>query len=199
MSNQDMAKEILGLVGGEENVNQLTHCATRLRFVLKDDTKADLKKLSAVEGVLTAQNKGGQLQVVIGAKVDQIYDEVLKISSITAGGALDGQEEAQNLLKKQNPLNQVLETIAGVFTPILPALIGCGMIQCLSKIAVLMGGSGRQRLYCHSQHDRSLRLLFYALFPGSQRCQKIQDQRGHGHMSGSMLHASCHHERRSRN
>lgn len=136
MSNQEMAKEIMGLVGGEKNVSQLTHCATRLRFVLADDSKADLKKLGAVEGVITAQNRGGQVQVVIGAKVDRVYDEILKSFNVQAGGTVDDNGEA---VKKKNLFNTVLETIAGIFTPILPALVGCGMMQCLTKIMVQMG------------------------------------------------------------
>ncbi|HER2176196.1 TPA: PTS transporter subunit EIIB, partial [Streptococcus pyogenes] len=61
MNNKDLAKNILELVGGEQNISGLTHCATRLRFVLKDDAKADLKTMDQLEGVLKAQNSGGQI------------------------------------------------------------------------------------------------------------------------------------------
>ena len=85
MNNKDLAKNVLDLVGGEQNISGLTHCATRLRFVLKDDNKADLKALDQLEGVLKAQNSGGQVQVVIGAKVDAVYSEVKNLTSDQIG------------------------------------------------------------------------------------------------------------------
>lgn len=132
MNLKDLAIKIVELVGTEKNISQLTHCATRLRFVLKDDSQAKVNALDRLEGVLKAQNKGGQLQVVIGAKVDAVYDEICKIANIIA----NGHEEKR---KKGNPINSALETIAGIFTPVLPALVGCGMIKCLSSILTVMG------------------------------------------------------------
>lgn len=132
MNNKELAAQVLKLVGGEKNISQLTHCATRLRFVLKDDSKANISELDKLEGVLRAQNKGGQLQVVIGAKVNAVYDEVCKIANITV-------TESGEKAKKGNPVNKLLETIAGIFTPILPALVGCGMIKALSSIVTTLG------------------------------------------------------------
>ena len=132
------AAQIVEYVGGEKNISSLTHCATRLRFVLKDESKANMDHLGSVEGVLTAQNKGGQMQVVIGAKVEAFYNQILSDFHITAGGEVD-DSGAPVAKKKQNPVNALAETIASLFTPILPALIGCGMIQCLLKIAGMFG------------------------------------------------------------
>ncbi|MBS5939948.1 PTS beta-glucoside transporter subunit EIIBCA [Clostridium sartagoforme] len=130
MTNKELASQILEYVGGEENITFLTHCVTRLRFNLKDDSKADIKVLSSLEGVITAQNKSGQLQVVIGAKVNKVFEELEKIVKIS-----NSNEGAQEKKKKKNPINAFLETIAGIFTPILPALIGCGMLK---TVAVLL-------------------------------------------------------------
>ncbi|MDN4605126.1 beta-glucoside-specific PTS transporter subunit IIABC [Paenibacillus sp. F6_3S_P_1C] len=144
MNNKDLAKNILELVGGERNISGLTHCATRLRFVLKDDAKADLKKLDQLEGVLRAQNSGGQVQVVIGAKVDAVYNEVKGLASDRIGGSEESPDHNEPK-KKRNPVNVVLETIAGIFTPVLPALIGCGMIKCVATVIAALGwleGSG---------------------------------------------------------
>lgn len=144
MNNKDLAKNVLELVGGEQNISGLTHCATRLRFVLKDESKADLKTLNQLEGVLKAQNSGGQVQVIIGAKVDAVYNEVKNLTS----DRLENSEESavsSGLKKKRNPFNAILETIAGIFTPILPALVGCGMIKCLATVMAALGwleGSG---------------------------------------------------------
>ena len=132
MTNKETAIEILQLVGGEANISFVTHCATRLRFVLKDDSLADMNALDKVEGVLKAQHKGGQLQVVIGAKVDKVYSELTQIANIQN----DAESEET---KKRNPFNAVLETIAGIFTPILPALVGCGMVKCVSTILTTTG------------------------------------------------------------
>lgn len=144
MNNKDLAKNVLELVGGEQNISGLTHCATRLRFVLKDDGKANLKELNQLEGVLKAQNSGGQVQIIIGAKVDAVYNEVKNLTS----DRLENSEESASSSgskKKRNPFNAVLETIAGIFTPILPALVGCGMIKCFATVMAALGwleGSG---------------------------------------------------------
>lgn len=140
MNNKELAQQVLELVGGECNISTLTHCATRLRFVLKDDSKAELKKLDSLEGVLKAQNAGGQVQVVVGAKVDAIYSEIQKLVPEGLGTA-----EESGPARKRNPINVVLETIAGIFTPVLPALVGCGMVKCVATVISAMGlmqGSG---------------------------------------------------------
>ncbi|MEO2255764.1 beta-glucoside-specific PTS transporter subunit IIABC [Paenibacillus amylolyticus] len=143
MNNKDLAKNVLELVGGEQNISGLTHCATRLRFVLKDDGKADLNALNQLEGVLKAQNSGGQVQIVIGAKVDAVYSEVKNLTSDHIGELSESTDSGPK--KRRNPVNVVLETIAGIFTPVLPALVGCGMIKCLATVITAMGyleGSG---------------------------------------------------------
>ena len=133
MTNKEIASEILKLVGGDSNISNVTHCATRLRLVLKEDKKVNLQQLNMIEGVLKAQNSGGQLQVVLGGKVEKVYDEFVKEANIT-NTSLDSTSSV-----KKNPFNTFLETIAGVFTPILPALVGCGMMKCLSSILTASG------------------------------------------------------------
>ena len=87
MTNKELAEKIVANVGGEQYISVLTHCATRLRFNLKDNDKANLDVLKNLDGVLTAQLKSGQLQVVIGAKVNAIFDEGSALVHITEGGA----------------------------------------------------------------------------------------------------------------
>ena len=128
MNNKDLAKRIVELVGGEENILILTHCATRLRFNLKDDNKADINTLKGLEGVLTAQEKSGQLQVVIGAKVNAIFDEVSAIVHITENSNIVIEK------KNKNKVSAVIETISGIFAPTLPVLIGCGMIKAIVSL-----------------------------------------------------------------
>lgn len=135
MTNKDIALKVLEFVGGEKNIFNATHCATRLRLVLKDDSKANLQEISKIEGVLKAQNSGGQLQVVLGGKVEKVYDEFVKISNIDTTDISDEKFSEQ----KKNPINKAIETIAGIFTPVLPALVGCGMMKCLSAIITATG------------------------------------------------------------
>lgn len=125
MTNKELASKIIANIGGEENISVLTHCATRLRLNLKDNSKANLDVLKKLDGVLTAQMKSGQLQVVIGAKVNAVFDEVSAQVHITDGGAAEVEEP------KKNKLGALVETISGIFAPTLQVLIGCGMFKAI--------------------------------------------------------------------
>ena len=133
MNNKELAQKILELSGGEKNITYVTHCATRLRLVVKSEAEVNLKAIDSLEGVLKAQHSGGQLQVVIGAKVNKIYDEFTKLGSFT------NNNESDMPKVKKNPVNAFIETISGIFTPILPALVGCGMMKCLSSLMTSTG------------------------------------------------------------
>ena len=76
---KDLATKVLSGIGGESNVKSVMHCATRLRFNLKDDTKANTSKIENIPGVISVVNKGGQYQVVIGNTVTDVYNELLKL------------------------------------------------------------------------------------------------------------------------
>lgn len=133
MNNKELAQKILELSGGEKNITLATHCATRLRLVVKSEAEVNLKAIDTLEGVLKAQHSGGQLQVVIGAKVNKVYEEFVKLGDFSNN---DGTEMPK---VKKNPFNAFIETISGVFTPILPALVGCGMMKCLSSLMTSTG------------------------------------------------------------
>lgn len=127
MTNKELATKIIANVGGEQNITMLTHCATRLRFNLKDNGKANLDVLKKLDGVLTAQIKSGQLQVVIGAKVNAIFDEVSAQVHITEGDVAVTEPP-------KNKVSAVIETISGIFAPTLPVLIGCGMFKAIVSL-----------------------------------------------------------------
>lgn len=131
MDVRELGKKIISLIGGEDNINNLTHCATRLRFELKDESLADLEALKKLEGVLTAQNQGGQVQVVIGAKVTKVFDAILSDVKITVGTTK--KEE------KTNIINAALGALSGTFSPTLPVLIGCGMFKALVSLFTTTG------------------------------------------------------------
>ncbi|MBO5237949.1 MAG: PTS glucose transporter subunit IIA [Lachnospiraceae bacterium] len=125
-----LAATILDLVGGEKNVAHVTHCATRLRFNLKDDGIAQTDKLKSTTGVMGVVNKGGQYQVVIGSDVQSVYREILELGSFESGS--NEQEKGE----KKNPVVRVLDTIAGIFTPIIPAITGAGMLKAVMALLV---------------------------------------------------------------
>ena len=128
MKNEDLAKQILEIVG-KSNITYVTHCATRLRFNVKDEEFVNLKALDRLEGVLKSQFKGGQLQIIIGAKVKGVFDAVSGMVDLEQGDI-----EVKGVKIKKNPVSRVVETISGVFGPVIPVLIGCGMIKSLLAI-----------------------------------------------------------------
>lgn len=116
-----IAGDILTNVGGKENVKSVTHCFTRLRFVLKDESKAKKDVVEHLEGVISVVVAGGQFQVVCGAKVTKIYDAVLPLV-----GEL---EESASGEGNKGKFNFVLQKISEIFTPIVPAIAAAGLIK----------------------------------------------------------------------
>ncbi|MDR2151085.1 MAG: glucose PTS transporter subunit IIA [Spirochaetaceae bacterium] len=134
---KDFAKTAQGVmsgVGGKENIRSLVHCATRLRFTLVDQKKANDDAVKATSGVVSVVKAGGLYQVVIGNDVHEVFVELEKLGAPT--GSVVGAEALGG--EKQSIGNMLIGTISGVFTPILPALMGIGMIKgLLSILAVL--------------------------------------------------------------
>lgn len=133
MDYHKISKEILQLVGGEENVQSVIHCMTRLRFNLYDNAKADRSGLEQTEGVMGTNISGGQFQIIVGNHVPKVYQALMESSGLS--------DESANKTSKQkkNVLSAVFNVISGVFTPILPAIAGAGMIKGLVALAVTFG------------------------------------------------------------
>lgn len=135
MDYKNMATDILRLVGGEKNVESVTHCATRLRFNLKDEKKADTEAIKKVKGVMGVANSGGQYQVIIGNSVNNVHKEFLELGDFSTSSSDSGVQKGK--------IATVLDTLSGIFTPILPAMIGCAMIKAvliILKSANIMQG-----------------------------------------------------------
>ena len=130
-----IAAKITELVGGKENITALTHCVTRLRFVLKDPSKADKEKLSGTEYVIKVIEAGGQLQVVVGNKVDGIYDAILETQGITGGGLVDA--DGAEAGDKKGGLNTLMDTISGILVPTLGVLTAAGIIKGVAAFLAL--------------------------------------------------------------
>ena len=138
MDNKQLGDKIIELVGGEDNVNSLVHCATRLRFKLDDSDKANDEALKDLSDVLTVVEKGGQYQVVVGNKVGKVYTEIMNNHKISAGvsdnsGKNDGEKDKVGVVSK------VFEYISGTFSPLIPALAGAGMIKALLAVLSIFG------------------------------------------------------------
>ncbi|USP95351.1 beta-glucoside-specific PTS transporter subunit IIABC [Bacillus vallismortis] len=133
MDYDKLSKDILQLVGGEDNVQRVIHCMTRLRFNLHDHSKADRGQLEQLPGVMGTNISGGQFQIIIGNDVPKVYQAMLQ------HGKLSDEKSAGSSSQKKNVLSAVFDVISGVFTPILPAIAGAGMIKGLVALAVTFG------------------------------------------------------------
>ncbi len=130
-----LSKDIVKYVGGSENVASFFHCATRLRFKVKDNSRVDKQNLSQLSGVITVLDSGGQIQVVIGNHVSDVYEAILKNTDLKA----ETQAETAESTGKKNPLNTFMETISGIFAPVLGAMSGAGMLKALLILCTTFG------------------------------------------------------------
>lgn len=123
MDKHEVAKKIIFEIGGKENISQSWHCITRLRFNLVDVEKVNIENIKSIEGVIGAQFKSGQFQVIIGNKVGEVFEEVTSIL---------GKEFDSNVKEEKNKkgiINTIFDTISGIFNPILPAITGAGLLK----------------------------------------------------------------------
>jgi len=127
----ESAREIVNLIGGDNNVISVTHCATRLRFILKDNSQVDKDTLKRVKGVITAGEAGGQLQVVIGNHVGDAYREVQKLLNIDESVAVT----APNV----GIVNRLMDIISSIFAPFLYPLAACGVLQGIISLFAALG------------------------------------------------------------
>ena len=131
MNYQELGDKILTLVGGKENVSGLTHCATRLRFNLKDESKAQTDTLKKTPGVLGVVVSGGQYQIVIGNDVNHVYKPIAEKCNLTQdGGAAKNDDEKKSIGAR------LIDTITGIFTPVLPAITAAGMLKAVLSLLV---------------------------------------------------------------
>lgn len=141
-NNKETAKFVVEHIGGEENINSLVHCATRLRFQLKDTDKVDEEALKNNPGILTAVESGGQYQVVIGNHVAKVYQEIMdqyNIQSSAGNGSESDANDIKKSVRSKNPLAIIFEYISGTFSPLIPALAGSGMIKALLAVLTMIG------------------------------------------------------------
>lgn len=138
-----LARIIIQNVGGKENIVSLTHCMTRLRFKLKDESKANTDILKETDGVVTVIQSGGQYMVVIGQQVADVYDAVCSVGHIQPGGAVDDAGNAVSSgdapKEKTNVFNAFVGIVTSVFTPCLGVLAATGIIKGILALFVAVG------------------------------------------------------------
>ena len=130
MNYRNTAENILKGLGGKHNITEFTHCMTRLRVKINDISKLDKELISKTEGVITVVESMGQIQVVIGNKVKNVYEEAMKLLPEKRT-----TESDKNVNK--NILSIILSTVAGIFTPLIPAIAGSGMIKGILSVAAM--------------------------------------------------------------
>lgn len=137
MDYRQLAGDIIESIGGKSNVGSVVHCATRLRFTLKDATLADTKKISSLKGVLRVVNGGGQYQIVIGPDVPQVYQEVIAMGGFETSGTITEEETQKE--DKRSPLSRLLESVASIFQPVIPAITGAGLLKAVMALCSTFG------------------------------------------------------------
>lgn len=172
-----LAKDILALVGGEENVVSLTHCVTRLRFKLHDESKADKAQLEALDGVLQVVQASGQYQVVIGQDVTAVYEAMGDCSSlVSADKAAQTVSEAQTdaPAEKKTPLSIAIDTISGIFLPFIGAFMATGFLKGILVILTTLGAlSDQSSTYALLYAMADGMLVFLPLFLAHTAGQKF--------------------------
>ena len=136
----ELAETIVKNVGGKENVASLHHCVTRLRFILKDESKVNEPALKKTKGVMTALKSGEQYQVVIGNTVSDVYEEVVKLLDLSSM-----KNEKIESGKKKNILNVLI--VSKMFQPIIGAMAGAGILKGVAALLIACGVSNKSGAY----------------------------------------------------
>ncbi|NMI03552.1 PTS transporter subunit EIIC [Paenibacillus sp. SZ31] len=148
MDYKELSKQIVKNIGGEKNVTSLMHCATRLRFVLKDPDKANKNKLMELDGVIQALEATGQYHVVIGSQVSKVFDDIQRLYSFNSDSGDDEeatstpQEKQSNEskpAKKKNPISKLLETVISIMGPLIGVMAATGIVKGFLALFLSLG------------------------------------------------------------
>lgn len=140
MDYRKTAQEILGYVGGSKNIVSAAHCATRLRLVIADNSKADKEAIENVDGVKGVFEASGQLQIILGTgTVNKVFDEFIAIAGITASTKAEAKEAA---VEKQNWFMKAIKLLGDIFVPIIPAIVASGFLMGIMNALDFMNANG---------------------------------------------------------
>ncbi len=148
MDYRKTAQEILGYVGGSKNIVSAAHCATRLRLVIADNSKADKEAIENVDGVKGVFEASGQLQIILGTgTVNKVFDEFIAIAGITASTKAEAKEAAA---EKQNWFMKAIKLLGDIFVPIIPAIVASGFLMGIMNSLDFMNSNGFLHINTHS-------------------------------------------------
>lgn len=136
-----LASSVVDAVGGVGNVTNLTHCMTRLRFILKDEAKASDETVKNIPGVMGLVKQGGQYQIIIGNNVAAAYKEILALG-VDGGATVDSSEQPKQKWTLKRVGMTILDAIIGTMTPLIPAIIGGSMVKLLAMLLLMTGVVG---------------------------------------------------------
>ncbi|MDQ0207315.1 beta-glucoside-specific PTS transporter subunit IIABC [Alkalicoccobacillus murimartini] len=136
MNYKQLASQILDAVGGSDNINNVYHCSTRLRFTLNNADHADKQKIELIDGVLNVIKNGAQLQVIVGSNVSYVFRELQEMANISEKDPSNHSETEQ---KKKFGIGPFFDLIAGIFQPIVPVIAGAGMMKVLLVLLTMTG------------------------------------------------------------
>lgn len=184
----ELADKILGLIGGKENISFLTHCVTRLRFELKDQSLVDMEKIKAVPGVLGAQWSGVQLQIIIGQAVADAYNALCEKTGIAKQAAIDENLDDPAGDTKKISAAVILDKFSGCLTPLIPMMIGAGMIKVLTMVLSMMGlVTADSPTYAVLSFVGDAAFYFFPVMIGATAAKKFGANMGIGMMLGAIL------------
>ncbi len=154
MNYKETAKTIVEKIGGKENVEMYTHCMTRLRFVLKDKSKADESSIKGIEGIVGVVDRGGQFQIIIGGDVEKVFNELgafLPASALGDAieeGSAKETKDTQNENEKKSAFQTVLSYVSGAISPTITVIVAAGLINAILAIATnFFGMNGEGSTY----------------------------------------------------
>lgn len=182
-----LASEIIEGVGGKENIAYLIHCLTRLRFNVKDKSKVNVEKLNQLTGTVGTQWQGEQFQVIIGQNVADVYKEVCKQADIEVKEQLDVKLD-DDMPKAKFSMNVIFDGISGTIAPLLPMIIGGGMIKVILMLALqfnLIDASNAT--YIALSFATESVFYFLPVFIGATGARKFGANMGYGMLLGAIL------------
>lgn len=188
----ELADKVLELAGGKDNIEFFTHCVTRLRFVLKDESLAKTEEIEKIKGVLGCQWQSGQLQIIIGQAVGDAYRLICDKAGMKMEQPVDADEGERPQEKKKltvkGVVSSVLDAISGCLTPAIPLLIGCGMIKVILMIlegAGLLTAESTTYILLSAVGDAGF--YFLPIIVGANAAKKFGANIGLGMVMGAML------------
>lgn len=137
-----LARIIIQNIGGKDNIKEFTHCVTRLRFILKDESKAQEDVLNETDGIISIVKTSGQFQIVIGNHVGDVYDTVIRVGHLENLAEKNDEDKAASASgekKKMSPINAFISIVSGVFMPTLGVLSACGILKGFLALFVALG------------------------------------------------------------